>query len=173
MEAKLSIPSTPGVYLLCMRARLSREIMVGKRGSIHVDEKAVYVYIGSALNGLRSRVGRHLDSEGKRVHWHVDYLLQVLDIFQIYYAMTNDRKECQLSMQINQQLAFFKAIGGIGNTDCRSCPSHLYRFLENNDPGTLDAVLRSVFARVGLLPVTLTLGSERQTNEPRTRRHME
>lgn len=173
LDVKVSIPSSPGVYVLCMRAYRQREIVIGKRGSIHVNEKEIFVYVGSAMNGLRSRVGRHLSFQGKKIHWHIDYLLQFLEIFQIFFATSVLRKECQLSMQINQQSTFFKAIDGIGNSDCRSCPSHLYRFLENDNPETLDAVMRAAFDSVGLLPGNLTFGSEPQTNEPRTQQIME
>jgi len=165
LEASL-IPDEPGVYVLCMRARESQEIIPGKRKVIHVDAREIYVYIGSALKGLRARVGRHLAHQGKKMHWHVDYLLQVLDIFEIFYAMTDERKECELSMQINQQCTFFTAVEGIGNSDCHSCPSHLYRHVKTDAPGALDAALRAAFDHVGLVPCILAIDSEPQTNEP-------
>ncbi|MEE8318148.1 MAG: DUF123 domain-containing protein, partial [Dehalococcoidales bacterium] len=34
-----------------------------------------YAYAGSALNGIPARVRRHL-SPAKKIHWHIDYLLQ-------------------------------------------------------------------------------------------------
>jgi len=34
-----------------------------------------YIYVGSAQRGLHARIARHLRPE-KRLHWHIDYLLQ-------------------------------------------------------------------------------------------------
>jgi len=173
IDAKFSIPVNPGVYILCMRAPRSRDIVIGKRGTLHADENAIYLYIGSALNGLRSRLGRHLARSGKNIHWHVDHLLQVLEIFRICYAITDERKECAISIEINQQSNIFKAIDGIGNSDCRSCPSHLYRYLETGTPETLDAGLRAAFDHAGLQPIIRAIDSGPQTNEPRMHPSME
>ena len=110
-----------GCYCLIIELSENRNLKVGSR--LEIDfKKGHYVYIGSAMNGLESRVKRHL-SASKKMHWHIDYLLKEAKIVEIIYNL--DKKvECELS----QVLAMNNdCINGFGCSDC-DCNSHLYYF---------------------------------------------
>ncbi len=66
----------PGIYFLLIKLAISKEIVIGKLGSMQF-RKGYYIYVGSAMGngGLRARVGRHLSGQ-KKMHWHIDYLLE-------------------------------------------------------------------------------------------------
>jgi Uri superfamily endonuclease len=60
-------------YCLITQLNKNSTIKVGKLGEIDF-KKGYYVYVGSALNSIDSRVWRHLSKE-KKLFWHIDYLL--------------------------------------------------------------------------------------------------
>ena len=64
----------PGCYQLLMRLEKSVKIRVGKLGEFQFPA-GWYVYTGSAKNGVKARVMRHLRSNKKK-RWHIDYLLE-------------------------------------------------------------------------------------------------
>nr|MDO8113301.1 GIY-YIG nuclease family protein [Candidatus Sigynarchaeota archaeon] len=150
-------PKDPGVYILCIVARESLDIPVGKLGIVHVKGDCVYLYVGSALKGLHGRLARHLSRQGKKIHWHVDFLLEQLDIHRVYYAITSQKKECEVSMRLHAEATLFKAIERFGNSDCKSCPSHLYQYLGKENIEALDTLLRAVFEQSGLSPVSVMI----------------
>jgi Uri superfamily endonuclease len=97
-----------------------------------------YIYVGSALNSLESRVKRHLSSE-KKLHWHVDYLLvdSNSDIKEVIYSVGEEKIECSLaSLILDKSLS----VARFGCSDCR-CGSHLFYFeeYENALKGVLSA----------------------------------
>lgn len=98
-----------------------KKLKIGKKLKINFNE-GYYVYIGSAMNNLESRVKRHL-SKSKKLHWHIDYLLKNAKIVEIVY---NDGKkvECDLSNELKKKNEFIK---DFGCSDCE-CESHLYYF---------------------------------------------
>ena len=98
---------------------------IGQSG-IHNLPSGYYVYAGSALNGLSSRLKRHLRSE-KRLHWHIDYLLQKAEITQIWYTLSPDKLECQWNAILSNLPGAAPSIYGFGASDCR-CYSHLTYF---------------------------------------------
>jgi Uri superfamily endonuclease len=53
-----------GTYCLIIQLRDDTIIEVGKKGSINF-KKGYYVYVGSALNSLETRLKRHLSSKKK------------------------------------------------------------------------------------------------------------
>lgn len=110
-----------GCYCLIIFLNDIKSIKIGKLGKISFKE-GYYVYVGSAMNSLESRLKRHLSSE-KKLHWHVDYLLKESEIVKIIY--NEERKvECELS----EHLSFkSEGINGFGCSDC-NCESHLYYF---------------------------------------------
>ena len=119
--------SRGGVYCLCIGNHRHQRLRVGALGEIEFPP-AKYVYVGSALNGLKPRVLRHIRvSLGRHpvVHWHIDYLLQApgVEVEAVYFLETRDRLECWLSSQVSQHGV---AVPGFGSSDCR-CGSHLYR----------------------------------------------
>lgn len=63
-----------GSYCLIINVEKDTKIKIGKKLGIINFKKGCYVYVGSAMNSLESRVKRHL-SDNKKKHWHIDYLL--------------------------------------------------------------------------------------------------
>ena len=83
-----------GTYCLIIHLSKDTTIEVGKRGSINFS-KGYYVYVGSALNSLESRLKRHL-SHNKKLFWHVDYLLESSNavIDEIVFVVDENKWEC-------------------------------------------------------------------------------
>jgi len=84
-----------GAYQLLIRLNEARRIRVGKLGTFDFPA-GWYVYTGSAMNGLTARIARHLRRE-KRLHWHIDYLLQHARVVGVKKYLTTARKECSLN----------------------------------------------------------------------------
>lgn len=110
----------PGTYVLALELPSSADVAVGARGVISFKAGA-YAYVGSAMNGLRQRVARHLRSE-KKMHWHIDYLLQEARVAKVWHTV-GQRRECELAAAL---AARFDAVDRFGCSDC-SCRSHLFR----------------------------------------------
>lgn len=126
---------------------------MGKLGRVQVAPGRAYVYVGSAMGGLAGRVGRHLASSGKKRHWHVDYLLEHLAIKAVYLALSAIRKECELSMALYTLTDHFTPVKGFGNSDCHTCPSHLYEGMSIDGTESIDLSIRAAFQGSGLEPV--------------------
>lgn len=115
-----------GSYLILLELREAATMGVGALGPVHF-EPGWYVYCGSAERGLSSRTARHLRTEGKRLRWHIDYLVPAAARLEAFPIAGRENLECCLS-------AALAALGGIpvprfGSSDCVSrCGSHLYRF---------------------------------------------
>lgn len=118
---------TPGVYLLTMRLPKARRLTFA--GAKRDFPSGYYVYVGSALGGLRGRVRRHVNfnkTPGTR-KWHVDALLAVGKIVDIQMVATDDKSvECELAMSVSTWPEA-ESIDKFGSTDCH-CRSHLFRF---------------------------------------------
>ena len=112
-----------GCYCLIINVDKTSEIRIGKKlGKINF-KKGYYVYVGSAMNSLESRIKRHL-SDDKKLHWHVDYLLKKAEIEDVIYNESTRKIECDLSQYLASKTY---GIAGFGCTDCE-CESHLYYF---------------------------------------------
>jgi len=98
----------------------NKDILIGKLGYIFFP-KAFYAYVGSAMNGLEARVARHLRRE-KKLHWHIDYLLNQSEIIDIILCPGEQRVECLLAQALAKDFEFTP---GFGCSDCH-CNSHLY-----------------------------------------------
>ncbi|WP_295600896.1 DUF123 domain-containing protein [uncultured Methanobrevibacter sp.] len=118
-----------GCYCLIIKLNQNSRIKIGKKLGFIQFEKGYYVYVGSAMNSLESRLKRHLSND-KKLHWHVDYLLKddnskILDI--IYNI---DKKvECDISEYLKSE-AF--GVKNFGCSDC-DCDSHLYYFKNRSE----------------------------------------
>ena len=117
--------SLRGSYILLLELSEPKKIVVGKRGEIEFP-KGNYAYVGSALNGLKARILRHLRDE-KKLFWHIDYLTKCTNIKEIFYNPTQEKDECKLA---NLLATEFVAIKNFGASDCR-CHSHLF-FIDDN-----------------------------------------
>ena len=118
-----------GCYCLIINIDKTSEIEIGKLGKINFN-RGYYVYVGSAMNSLTSRINRHL-SEEKKIHWHIDYLLKNRNagISEVIYNVSGKKIECDLSREIS---AKSEGITGFGCSDC-NCESHLYYFKNRNE----------------------------------------
>ena len=112
-----------GCYCLIIYVRKYSKIKIGKLGYLEF-RRGIYVYIGSAMNSLESRLNRHLRND-KKLHWHVDYLLkhENTKILKIIYN-TDKKVECDISQYISGKTT---SIRDFGCSDCE-CESHLYYF---------------------------------------------
>ena len=111
---------------MIIHSQIKQKIKIGKIGPINF-KKGYYVYIGSAMNSLESRIRRHLSDE-KKLHWHIDYLLEKSEITDVIYN-ENKKVECELSQYIAQKT---DGVKDFGCSDCE-CESHLYYFKNRNE----------------------------------------
>ncbi len=112
--------SGSGGYLLLIELPEQRDIRVGKLGCI-TFYPGFYTYAGSALSGFKNRLNRHL-TQGKKLHWHIDYLVEEAYIREIVVVRSNSKIECLLAQFMSSSMV---GIPGFGCSDCR-CYSHLY-----------------------------------------------
>jgi Uri superfamily endonuclease len=108
-----------GTYLLLMELKRDERINVGKIGTLEF-RKGFYVYIGSALNDLNSRIRRHL-SNVKKIRWHIDYFLKKAVIKDVFYKESKNREECTISKAFKN----LQPIPKFGSSDC-DCNTHLF-----------------------------------------------
>jgi len=116
-----------GVYCLCISVEKQTQIKVGALGEL-TFQRGKYVYVGSALNGLRPRVLRHINNslgKGNVNHWHIDYILKEtkVSVSAVYQKYTEEKEECKLAESVSQH---GDPILGFGCSDCR-CVSHLFK----------------------------------------------
>jgi len=138
-----------GTYALVIALDAGLKLRVGKLG-VYSLQPGYYVYVGSALGRLSDRVRRHLRLE-KRLHWHVDYLLQEASVVQVWYALGQDKLECVWNAIVKDLPGAESSIPGFGASDCK-CSSHLAYF---SDIPSFD-LFRKRLKQNGLLPVYQT-----------------
>ncbi|KAA0006558.1 MAG: GIY-YIG nuclease family protein [Thermoplasmata archaeon] len=107
-----------GSYILIAEIDKPKRIKIGKLGEIYF-KKGYYAYVGSALNSLEKRIGRHIRKE-KKIRWHIDYLLQHASIKKIFYKEGDEREECMIASKFD-----LNYIPKFGSSDC-NCKSHLF-----------------------------------------------
>lgn len=115
-----------GSYCLCISVDRDVAVEVGALGR-HIFSPGHYIYVGSALSGLKSRIIRHLNtSRGTHstIHWHIDYLLKEAEVHvEAVYALASDeRKECAIAAEVSK---WGFPVKGFGCSDCQ-CESHLF-----------------------------------------------
>jgi Uri superfamily endonuclease len=128
-----------GTYALVMALQVGLRLRVGGLG-IQSLLPGYYVYVGSALGGLSSRLRHHLRPK-KRLHWHIDYLLEEAEVAQIWYSLGCDRLECTWNTILASLPGAESSVSGFGASDCR-CPSHLTHFPTMPSLGLFDQKLR-------------------------------
>jgi Uri superfamily endonuclease len=112
-----------GAYALLISLQAACDITAGRLGLIHFKPGA-YLYIGSALGGLKGRVLRHFRPD-KKHHWHIDYLLDYAHIVGVLTLVTEERLECAIASRLG---VYFEGVPHFGSSDCR-CHSHLFYHL--------------------------------------------
>lgn len=116
--------SSKGTYALVLHLEGREEITVGKLGTFGFPA-GYCLYVGSALGpgGLEARLARHRRRD-KKLHWHIDYLLEHAQLVEVWSAASTDKLEC-LWAQAAQEIAGGEIpVPGFGSSDCR-CLSHL------------------------------------------------
>jgi len=114
-----------GTYALVIALGVALRLRAGRLG-VHSLAPGYYVYTGSALGGLSGRLRHHLKS-AKRLHWHIDYLLQETTVAQIWYALGQRRLECTWNAIVKGLPRANPCIPRFGASDCQ-CSSHLTYF---------------------------------------------
>ncbi|MDD1765398.1 MAG: GIY-YIG nuclease family protein [Methanomassiliicoccales archaeon] len=112
-----------GAYVLFLRISKRCEIRIGKLGTFGFP-KGEYAYVGSGMKGVETRVLRHL-SESKRLHWHIDYLLEVGEVIGFTLFPCEERIECVLNDFVSGLPGSIDPVKGFGSSDC-DCFSHLH-----------------------------------------------
>ena len=119
-----------GCYCLIISMKKSEKLQIGNLYQDYNFMKGWYVYIGSAMNSLAGRIKRHLSDE-KKMHWHIDYLLQSenSEIRDVLYNISDKKIECELANEIAKD---GNEIPKFGCSDC-NCNSHLVYFKRKKD----------------------------------------
>jgi len=112
-----------GSYVLVLRLDEPRSINVGKLGRVCFPA-GVYLYFGSALNGLNGRIQRHLRRE-KKVHWHIDRLTSLTSIEEVWWIDDGRNWECGWADETSRLSRRVWSVAGFGSSDC-GCSSHLH-----------------------------------------------
>lgn len=114
------------VYLLFTRAEEQKTVEIGAKGSIEF-RKGIYVYVGSAMNSVESRLQRHFSTD-KRKHWHIDYLTSEIPAFDYFILPETSEYECTMAEILSKE---FDSVDGFGSSDC-NCRSHLFHIPNNS-----------------------------------------
>ncbi len=122
-----------GAYILLTHLAQDEEIEVGRLGTF-LFCRGEYAYVGSAMGGLDARVARHLRAE-KKLHWHIDYLLERASVTEVLEYESATRMECELSDALSRSEASTTPVRGFGSSDCR-CLSHLHYLAGPLDAGS-------------------------------------
>ncbi|HDP67733.1 MAG TPA: DNA/RNA nuclease SfsA [Candidatus Marinimicrobia bacterium] len=116
-----------GNYLLLLENAHKFSRLIGKLGECSFP-KGYYIYVGSAMKSLDSRIRRHRSRRKKR-HWHIDYLIpekmQLQKIFPI-------RRDSSIESNLANKLLPISdlVIPHFGSADTPDA-SHLCYFAEN------------------------------------------
>jgi Uri superfamily endonuclease len=116
-------PASGGTYILLVELASPVAIAVGRLGSISF-EAGVYAYVGSAFGpgGLAARLHRHIVGP-RKIHWHIDYLLERATVIGTLHRAEVERGECKWARWVGTRAKAH--VPGFGSSDCR-CESHLF-----------------------------------------------
>lgn len=115
-----------GTYLLIIYNDKNQKIEIGSLGKIKF-KRGYYCYVGSAMQNLSKRIERH-KRKIKKLHWHIDYLLNKTKILKAIEIRSPDKIECEVAKSL--KMISDTSIKNFGSSDCR-CESHLFYFKEN------------------------------------------
>ncbi|MCK4883359.1 MAG: GIY-YIG nuclease family protein [Candidatus Diapherotrites archaeon] len=114
-----------GVYCLVINVQKDINVKIGAIGR-KTFKKGKYIYVGSAQNSLEKRIARHfLEGKGKKIRWHIDYLLENAEAKakQALYKNARKEEECAIALCLAKSE---EPVKGFGCSDCK-CNSHLFR----------------------------------------------
>jgi Uri superfamily endonuclease len=110
-----------GVYAAFFLLEEDKDIEIGALGEKGF-RKGLYVYLGSAMNSLESRLERHFSSP-ENLHWHIDYFSREAEpVYWLAFPLGSSF-ECVLAECAREA---GEPIPDFGASDC-GCNSHLYR----------------------------------------------
>ncbi len=134
-----------GGYILCGRLLKDKTLKIGSLGKINF-KKGYYLYTGSAMNSLNSRIKRHIRKD-KTFRWHIDYLIPYLKDLRSVPIRSSEPLECILSWELKMISDGY--IPDFGSSDCR-CQGHLYWKKDNpfQDEGFIDIILKYRISRL-------------------------
>ena len=151
----------PGTYALLLKLDRQERITIGKLGTFDFPA-GYYLYVGSALGpgGLRARLARHRRGSqrssqpssrrtGKKLHWHIDYLLQRAQLIEVWSVASEERLECRWSEVARELSGAQVPVRGFGSSDCR-CPAHLIYFSARPDRKEFEQTLQAWSAEITL-----------------------
>ncbi len=123
----MDLPEDKGTYVLIASVLQMKRIEIGRLGRFDIIP-GYYAYVGSAFGsgGLRARLGHHLQSTADP-HWHIDYLLQVVQPVEIWYTTADRKLEHHWAEVLEKAPQFRIPIPRFGSSDYhRSRSSHLF-----------------------------------------------
>ncbi|MBN2601433.1 MAG: DNA/RNA nuclease SfsA [Candidatus Marinimicrobia bacterium] len=116
-----------GNYLLLLENSLDFSQNIGKLGKQYFPG-GYYIYVGSAMNSLDSRIKRHY-SRRKKQHWHIDYIIPYrMSIIKSFPLRRSESIESKLAEGFETFADSF--IPDFGSSDSVA-PSHLFYFQDN------------------------------------------
>lgn len=125
-----ALPFSGGIYLLAAELKRAHQLRVGGLGR-HLFPKGFYLYVGSAQRNLIQRLRRHISGHtsgnGKKVHWHIDYLLTRARVRSVWCLAAPREWECRLGRRLAGLRGSRIPLNGFGSSDCL-CRTHLYYF---------------------------------------------
>jgi len=115
-----------GGYLIVLKLSKDKRINVGKLGTV-LFKKGFYVYVGSAMANLASRIERHQRLR-KNFYWHIDFLRDSADFLCSFAIRSSDRLECEIARSMSKIAQW--SVKEFGSSDC-TCATHLFGFTDN------------------------------------------
>jgi sugar fermentation stimulation protein A len=114
------VQSVKGSYCIAAFLPEDSDIEIAKLGTFSFP-RGMYVYTGSALSSLESRIGRHIGKE-KKMKWHIDFFLEEAEALGFIPIVSTEREECSVNSKFLEKGNVLAK--GFGSSDCK-CPSHL------------------------------------------------
>lgn len=131
-----------GTYCLIVDLPSASRLRVGALGTVSFPT-GVYVYVGSALSGIETRVARHT-RRTKKLRWHIDYLLRKATVISTIAVPTGSKDtECAVAKALLRSEGASVVAEGFGSSDC-DCPSHLIYFGAGDREWIAESVAREV-----------------------------
>ncbi|HEV2438303.1 MAG TPA: GIY-YIG nuclease family protein [Verrucomicrobiae bacterium] len=121
------LPEDKGTYVLIASVCQMKRLGIGSLGKFDMVP-GFYAYVGSAFGsgGLRARIGHHLEST-VTPHWHIDHLLQIATLVEVWYSTQNRKLERHWADLLAEMPGFHVPIPRFGSSDYhRSRSSHLF-----------------------------------------------
>jgi len=108
------------VYAVVFNLSEQTTVEIGALGEIDF-RPGMYVYVGSAMNNVEKRIGRHFSFE-KKEHWHIDYFSKAAEPIDYFILPEVSEYECVLADIVS---GFAEPVEDFGSSDCR-CDAHMF-----------------------------------------------